>query len=153
MLEAKLQNLTRIRKKFQGIGDALTEITPSLEASVQRVLQDAFERVLDAEGVPRWRKLSPYTVLEKRRLGYGSKPILERTGRLRRSYIGNSADSAWSRTATSIIFENRLHYAAYHERGGERLPSRPVLRGILEKKAVRRGITEAIRAEIRKQTR
>ena len=153
MLEVKFENVLHIRKRFDEVRDQLTEITPSLEAAVQRVLQNAFREVLDAEGIPRWVKLSPYTLREKQRLGYGNKRILERTGRLRRSYLGNSADAAWRRTAASIIYENRLGYAALHERGGERLPARQTITGILEKKAVRRGISEAIQQEFRKQQR
>lgn len=151
MFEVRLENLIHIRKRFQGIGDALKTITPKLEARVKGVLQDAFAEVLDAEGQPRWRKLSPYTLREKQRLGYGSKPILERTGRLRRSYIGSSADSVWRSTETSIIFENRLPYAIYHEVGGEWLPARTILKGILEKKRVRHGIRGAIAEAVREQ--
>ena len=152
MLQIDVKNLQQVRKRFEGVQDSLKTISPSLSAAVQQVLQNAFREILDAEGIPRWVKLSPYTLREKRRSGYGGKRILERTGRLRRSYIGQSADSDWRTTATSIIFSNRLHYAARHETGEQQLPARHIIKGILERKAVVRGIREALAAEIRKET-
>ena len=116
---------------------------------VQRVLQTAFREILDAEGIPKWVKLSPYTLREKQRLGYGGKRILQRTGRLRRSYSARSSDSQWRTTSASIIFENYLPYAVHHESEGERPPARHIIKGILERKAVVCGIRAAIASEIK----
>lgn len=149
MLQVDFQNLLHIRKRFEGVHDSLKTISPSLSAAVQRVLQTAFREILDAEGTPKWVKLSPYTLREKQRLGYGGKRILERTGRLRRSYSARSSDSQWRTTSASIIFENYLYYAGFHETGSGRLPARHVIKGILERKAVVRGIRQAILSEIR----
>ena len=150
MLQIDVKNLLQIRKRFEGVHDSLKTISPSLSAAVQQVLQTAFREILDAEGIPKWVKLSPYTLREKQRLGYGGKRILQRTGRLRRSYSARSSDSQWRTTSASIIFENYLHYAVYHETEGGRPPARHIIKGILERKAVVRGIREAIAAEISK---
>ena len=152
MLQLDVKNLLQIRKRFEGVQDSLKTISPSLSAAVQQVLQNAFREILDAEGIPKWVKLSPYTLREKQRLGYGNKRILQRTGRLRRSYSARSSDSEWRTTSTSIVFENYLPYAVYHETGGQRLPARQIIKGILERKAVVRGIRAAIAAEIKEKT-
>ena len=153
MLQIDVKNLLHIRKRFEGVHDSLKAISPSLSASVQQVLQTAFREILDAEGTPKWVKLSPYTLREKQRLGYGGKRILERTGRLRRSYSARSSDSQWRTTSASIIFENYLPYARIHETGSLKIEGRPparhIIKGILERKAVVRGIREAIASEIR----
>ena len=149
MLQIDVKNMLHIRKRFEGVHDSLKAISPSLSAAVQRVLQSAFREILDAEGIPKWVKLSPYTLREKQRLGYGGKRILQRTGRLRRSYSARSSDSQWRTTSASIIFENYLPYAAYHETEGQRPPARHIIKGILERKAVVRGIRGAIATEIK----
>ena len=118
MLQVDVKNMLHIRKRFEGVHDSLKAISPSLSAAVQRVLQSAFREILDAEGIPKWVKLSPYTLREKQRLGYGGKRILQRTGRLRRSYSARSSDSQWRTTSASIIFENYLPYAVHHETEG-----------------------------------
>ena len=149
MLQIDVKNMLHIRKRFEGVHDSLKAISPSLSAAVQRVLQTAFREILDAEGIPKWVKLSPYTLREKQRLGYGGKRILQRTGRLRRSYSARSSDSQWRTTSASIIFENYLPYAVYHESEGQRPPARHIIKGILERKAVVRGIRGAIATEIK----
>ena len=155
MLQVDVKNLLHIRKRFEGVHDSLKTISPSLSAAVQQVLQTAFREILDAEGIPKWVKLSPYTLREKQRLGYGGKRILQRTNRLRRSYSARSSDSQWRTTSASIIFENYLPYAGFHETGGQRgseggrPPARHIIKGILERKAVVRGIREAIAAELK----
>ena len=148
MLQVDFQNILHIRKRFEGVQDSLKSISPSLSAAVQQVLQNQFREILDAEGIPKWVKLSPYTLREKQRLGYGGKRILQRTGRLRRSYSARSSDSQWRTTSASIIFENYLPYAVHHESEGGRPPARHIIKGILERKAVVRGIREAIASEI-----
>ncbi len=67
-----------------------------------------------------WQKLALATLREKQRLGYGSKGILERTGRLM-----NSFDKQVSSFMVRVF--NPTEYYKYHQLGGPNLPQRRMI--------------------------
>ena len=144
MFEFRIKGFDEAEQKFEDLKGGLQRISPALSARVKDILQKAYGRVFDAQGIPRWVKLSPWTLREKERAGYGGQPILVRTGTLRRSYVGESPYSRWTTTRTSVVFENRLARAIFHEAGSGRLPRRSVIKGILEQKLVRQALQKAI---------
>jgi len=70
-------------------------------------------------------------VLQRQRLGYaGSSPILVRSGGYRSSWVSDGSDhySSVRQSGGYTIFEegSESPLARFHERGGARLPARPV---------------------------
>lgn len=92
---------------------------------VKTSIRKSFRR---QKGLTRWQRLSPVTLAEKRRLGYGNKGILVRTGRLRRGYQHRA-------TSRSLAIKNRVKVkggkslAAIHQHGTRdgKLPKRDIV--------------------------
>lgn len=143
-------NLNDLQNRLGLVESRLKAVIPSIEIQVKQILRGVLLKVFEAEGIPRWKKLSPYTIRERRREGYPAGPILVRSGKLKRSYTGNSRYGRWTVTQNSIVYQNILSYAPLHEHGDpeSNVPARHVIRGILEKKEVRRALRNAITREI-----
>jgi hypothetical protein len=64
----------------------------------------------------KWPELSPKTIAEKRRKGFGNKGILERTGELRRSMtVRNHSDNITQIGKNFGIFGSSNKYGNYHD--------------------------------------
>ncbi len=72
----------------------------------------------------RWAALSK-TYAERKRKMYGAKPILERTGRLRRSMIGQTGDTVYRANETEMHVGTNVPYSGFHQRGTSKMPARP----------------------------
>lgn len=100
-----------------------------LERSISQVMGPSFRRNFDVGGRPAWAPLSETTKLIKRRLGYGDKGTLVRTGLLRRVVgqkniwsIGRNGalitgkETGWQRKADrgrTVGMYARLHQGGY----------------------------------------
>lgn len=84
-----------------------------------------FKENMDSEGKKltkeRWKALKPEVAAAKARLGFGSKKILERTGKLK------SGIKTISVTRNSVTVGNKVPYYKYHQLGGKKIPQRKQL--------------------------
>ena len=71
-------------------------------------------------GMP-WTPLKPLTVKIKQRLGYGDKPPLVRTGRMKGSFRSKTERN-------KLIIDNPTPYFPSHQIGSKRIPQRVMLR-------------------------
>lgn len=117
-------------KRLGIMGDALKDLTPVWTAwaidfhAKERFL---FEVEGAAPGFRAWTPLSPRYAAQKRRAGYAGG-ILVRTGRLRASLTGGSADSITRIKPQDLEVGTRVPYAKYHQGGTRKMPARPPLR-------------------------
>lgn len=142
-------NIEHISRDFKETRRDLSELLrPSLVSTVKAIVQRGFDDVFRMQGIPKWVKISPWTLREKQRRGYANAGILVRTGRLMKSYTTESADSEWQTTPTRLIFSSKVPYAGYHEQGTSRMPARSVIRSILLHKDVKRSVLKAVAEEV-----
>lgn len=104
--------------------------------------QRRFDREVDPNEKP-WDKLAPSTIATKRRLGYGDKKILVRTGNLRgsikaiRGGLGTIFTNTGAGFRIGIDDPEIVKYARVHNRGGGKIPMRKFLGiGALDIKSV-----------------
>jgi phage gpG-like protein len=78
----------------------------------------------DAEG-PGWAPLAESTITSRIALGFGSGPILERTGDLRDSLDGTGAFNVSSSWQLGWESYSTVPYATFHQTGTPKMPARP----------------------------
>lgn len=104
--------------------DRMENLQPALDA-FGFFLLSTIEQRFQSQGQPRWAPLKPRTVAEKRRLGFGDKGILERTGQLRRGFRKRATRD------TLVLTNNRtangVNLFAVHQSGTRRIPARPMM--------------------------
>ena len=119
------RGLNRLLRAAEDLSPAMREIAAHLVDSSEQALEDQAD---PAEGV-HWAPLAEGTVAERRRQGYGGdRPVLERSGDLFRSIVGEHDE-------TSAVAGTNLAYAALHQFGGKpgmppgpaAVPARPFL--------------------------
>ena len=114
----------RLAKKFSAIGLYLTGKLKKPLGRAGDLLLEEFDDNFDSEGKTLrkpWKRLAPATLVEKARLGFGSKGILERTGKLRRGFEKKVKKF-------SIRVFNDVDYYKHHQLGGSKLPQRIMIR-------------------------
>lgn len=121
------EDLLRLVDRISNPGSAQKR---SVSDAIRRGYQDNFTTQGAASGQP-WRALAPSTVAQRRRLGYaGSNPILVRGGNYRSSWVSDGSEhySSVRLQGGYTIFDegSESPLARFHERGGARLPARPV---------------------------
>lgn len=79
-------------------------------------INEAFDGEQDVIDESPWAALAPSTIENRRRRGYGAGPILQASGRGRRSIRVKV-----SRSQLEISYDDHM---AHHQRGGDRLPKR-----------------------------
>ena len=104
--------LGRLRARLQDPRQLMRRLQPILENAIETSART--ERAID--GSP-WAALAPSTLEQKRRLGYGNKRILERTGKSLESIEVAVVGSREIEISHNEIIE-------YHKRGGGNLPKR-----------------------------
>lgn len=70
-----------------------------------------------------WAPLNP-AYAERKRKQYGALPILIRTGRLLKSFIGEGGEHIKRITADEAEFGSAVPYAQYHQTGTDTMPQR-----------------------------
>jgi len=81
----------------------------------EKIIKKRFQ----AQGNPRWKRLSPKTIANRKSLGFSKGPILRRSGLLRNSATGGAgweANYYPSGKSTQVQFGSSLDYAAVHDR-------------------------------------
>lgn len=106
-----------------GLKKRVRNLQPPLTGWGNYLLQDTrvqqFSREKDPTGKP-WSRLAPATVREKRRLGYGSKKILERTGDFQRTLFFEASKK-------TFVWGLRSQIASYHQYGTRKMPARVII--------------------------
>lgn len=93
-----------------------------LKSSVQ-LLKKETQQNFDQQGriYGNWKPLAQSTREQRTRLGFGAaRPILVRTGRLKKGFVTSS-------TSTKAEISNTANYAKYHQFGTKRMPKRVIL--------------------------
>lgn len=105
--------------------EILADFKPVFEAEQPLYFQMVKQQFDSEGGSSPWEPLAESTVKEKQRLGFGGMPILQRTKRLYDSFtvLGGPLNVAEIST-TEAIWGSDLYYAAYHQRGNDRMPAR-----------------------------
>lgn len=134
-LVARLKGLT------QTIG-----FSGELGEQVAEIMRDDAKRQFQAGGIPPWPRLRDSTVKAKARLGYprlnrrglvpaslvqrgafGPQNILIRTGALLSSWTQEQDPHHVQRVGDGEVeIGSALHYAEHHQKGGRKLPQRPI---------------------------
>lgn len=110
-IEKRMRNLTPVFERFGGY------------------MLESIERTHKAEGRPqKWQALSPKTVKERIRLGFGAGPILDRTGKMRRSY-------QYEAKPRSFKVWNSTKYHKFHQSGTKYIPQRLTIQLLAQDKA------------------
>ena len=107
---------------------------PAMEQVAQLAVdatREQFEREGAHFGDSEWAPLTPRYKARKQRLAPG-KPILELTGKLKRTVAPTSAPQAGFYKANGRLMEvgllyRQVPYAQYHQEGGKRMPARPIM--------------------------
>lgn len=110
------RKLAAINKGFLGFYEPLKETS-----EYQR---DQINKNFTSEGAnlgERWTPLQTSTILQRIALGFGSGPILQRTGSLKNSFYESVIDNKSLEIASS-----NPHFAA-HQSGKGKLPARPMI--------------------------
>lgn len=99
---------------------------------IEELLREDVETIFEMEGRPRWRPLSPRTLIARARRGfpYPQFPILFNTGRLKFSLIfKNHPEHIYDKGRLWMEFGTKVPYAIYHQspRPRRRLPRRPFI--------------------------
>lgn len=116
----------QLSRYLREVENSLKDFTVPFKRASDTLKNTFSTEVFETEGSEigeRWERLSPYTVAQKARSGYGGKGILERTGSMRRSFKTIvSSDQA-------VIF-NTAEYFGYHQsnRPRRKLPRRVMMK-------------------------
>lgn len=139
MLDIRLTGTAATIQQIDDQKRKLTDYREYFDRYVRPALFRRFDEIFQREGAvggfPRW---------QQRRSG-GEGPILQGTGRLYRAYTGRSAEGKITISARSLLYENLVPYAIFHETGTRRgLPRRTVVARILAYKAFRQDLNEGL---------
>jgi hypothetical protein len=114
--------------------DATIEDLPAVLLAALPTIREAHRAVFDTEGAAgrgSWAALSPVTIAERKRLGFGAGPILLRTGALRAHVLAAPATITRGGGSVSLKIEPDANvggvpkYAAL-AKGTSRIPPRPM---------------------------
>lgn len=72
-----------------------------------------------------WAPLAQRTILARRQIGLGARPILRRTGTLERSLTTLNSDALSVHTALQYRRGSLVEYGVFHQRGTRTMPARP----------------------------
>lgn len=119
-------DLTRYRSRLLQLKRRAQDPQPAFDAFGEYML-GRIDMRFRRGGVPRWAPLAPSTIADKMRQGYGDKPTLVRTGRLRRSFRARTT----KRTLQIINRRSRGGVSLYrvHQEGapGANIPRRQMV--------------------------
>lgn len=146
VLTVTVDGQTRIKVQLRRFSSAASDMRPGFER-IADWFADEERRLFDSEGSaypPGWPALSPrYADWKRRRVG--NKPILEFTGRLRRSLTRRPFGQEFISRDTLTVGTD-VPYARYHQRGTGRLPRRPPL--IKQNRAVKTRLTKMLQEHL-----
>lgn len=121
-LSISVNGATRVVEKIDGLEKLFANPRPALEDIGDLIVSET-DKQFETSGSrfgKKWKKLKRATQIQKAKLGYGSKGILERTGELR---YGFKKDVARYKVTVS----NPITYYKYHQLGMGYNPKRVML--------------------------
>jgi phage gpG-like protein len=125
--EISVDGEVQLSRALSRFGDRLFHMRPFFATAAEQV-QKSVAAQFDAQGgrTGGWRPLSPrYAAYKLAQVG--SKPILEYSGRMRRSLTGQGGDSIRELDDNHLRWGTRTPYAIYHQRGTRRMPQRRII--------------------------
>lgn len=119
--DLKIRQLATWGQSITSLEEPLTEIGHDFQAD--------FMQNMASEGglYGGWAPLAASTIEDRLRKGYGAGPILVRTMRLANSLAGQSADSIFAVTPTTLRVGTNDPKAPYHQRGTRKMPKRQIV--------------------------
>lgn len=109
-IEVKIDD-KQLQQALKRFADKTSDLTPLMQ-NIAGIMEDSVEENFEQEGRPKWQKLSPVTVKQRRKKGYWPGRILQIRGELASS-ITSDYDS------NSAIVGTNKKYAAIHQFGGD----------------------------------
>jgi len=106
------------KKILKGLSERAKNMKPVMDAWGKYMLE-SIDRNFKAQGRPKWTRLAPATIADRKRKGFGSGPILQRTKKLRKSFRHVS-------TAVNMKIYG-IDYGIYHQKGGAKIPQRIIV--------------------------
>lgn len=113
----------RVLDKFDKLKNDLENFEPILDEVGEYIISKTDETFASQGGAIQesWAPLTPQTLYQKQRLGFGGKGILERTGALRKGFFKEVQKFL-------VRVTNKMSYYKYHQLGGKTLPQRVMLK-------------------------
>jgi len=145
-----------VRRKLVTWGKQVSDLTPAWQQIGADLLNDFMDQILSEGGTygrwSNWKPLSPYTVKDRLRKGYGGEhPIMWRTGLLLRSLSFQDAPgNVFIVRPASLVVGSEIFYAGYHQTGTPKMPARPLV-GLSRKR--QSGIVQRLNDYIQDQIR
>jgi phage gpG-like protein len=115
------------QKDLNGVIARSTDMTPAM-LKVGRYLLGVNLRNFRAEGRPKWQPLTPATIQDRIRKGFGPGPILQRTQKLMKSLTEEGAPfQIFKARPRSLLLSSRVQYFEFHQKGTRFIPKREML--------------------------
>lgn len=111
-----------VKRLLLNIDKAVKNMKPAMNDIGTRLIKEyegSFDKQASVEG-ERWKALSPATIAQRIRMGFGSSPILVRTGALKKGFFKTVK-------ALSVYVSNKVKYYQAHQLGEGRNPQRKML--------------------------
>ncbi len=129
------------------------ETTINKEKFMQKIVEQRFKaEAARADGSQKWKSLRPATIKRRVRQGFGARPILQNTGRLKEGAKRAVANSFKFRGINWDVGMVGVEYAEYHQNGAGKIPRRAFLNkpNAAELEPVLKRAREVARKELRK---
>ena len=122
----------QIARRLATWGARIDDLSEPLTTIGEDLLGDFALNMLSEGGLfargRRWKRLAPGTVRDRERQGYGSGPILWRTGALAESLAYQGANGNVFRVSRNqLSVGTEVFYAGFHQAGTRRMPRRAVV--------------------------
>jgi hypothetical protein len=116
-----------VNREILRVGEHAGDARPAFSAIASLIIDETAQQFATegAHGSGGWKPLAESTLREKRRLGFGSRGILERTLTLERSLTERGDPNMILEVSPDeLAFGSRVGYGRYHQTGTTRLPQR-----------------------------
>lgn len=121
-----IEGQTQLSRVLLGMTSHLKDYKTPLKSSAKKLVSIYSGEVFTTEGAvinEQWKRLSPRTVAQKARSGFGDAGLLQRTGTMKRSF--KSVVSS-----TQAVISNDADYFKYHQSNKDRhlIPRRVMMK-------------------------
>ena len=110
-------------------GRAVASFAAKAPDIITRHYTEYIESVFDTEGQPPWAPLAPFTMMDRRRLGFPAEhPILFRTGSFKASFLAHGIVNHISLGGSSFMLRFGTNDPRFlkHQEGTMFVPTRPI---------------------------
>jgi phage gpG-like protein len=125
----EVEGQAAFNRGFNEVTETISDLTPiwkPVQREFHKIEREQFESEGSKGASGQWQQLSqPYEQIKLEK--YGSKPILEATGRLKRSLTEENSDSIAEFGRQDAAFGTSVPYGRFHQKGNDRLPARAVI--------------------------